>query len=725
MENGREAGGARQKLKNVILVFFSAVVLFLVIIFLRGPYISDILKSVILPELEDVSGQKLTTDKIFVNLFPLFVEAKGLKVLNADGTRMLSAGKVKGYVNPAGLLGREIVIRRLAVDGLNVTTSRQDIEKVIRHVKAYLEKEKKSALKAKINVIDVSKGNLALRDSVSKGSADIKGLSTELILGQKKRIRVASSEVRIKKEGWPNIMFNIDTSAVLRKGALEIDRLSIGAYGSKLKAAGSYSQEGGGLKTQITLLMDSMKRIFSLSRKGEGKISAKGTIRLAKDKSSNFEGLKNIFVDVQMSGDFYLQTLMEVLKVKEKLEGLVDFQGEIRGPLSDISGKGKASLRGGNLFGVDIDSLTCDILYRDDQMKFGNAGAVLYGGRALANASINLPVVNSYSLGVKFSSIDSRAALKLIGWEPDIPIGKVDGELSSSGSRFNPEGWFAYKSLSPEQRALIKGNPPVDNFLNRIRDIKGNYSLRDGIVALRNLKLNTLLSAVDVNGIVDLSRKALRLSSRLATENVSDLTLPYYKGVKGRGVFSGDIAGPFDNPNISGGVKVSDVVVEGYRLDSFTSEFSYDKKLLDIRESALKSPGEENRVRGRILFPQAKELFDLVMPVYDLRVSFRNAQFGDVVQIFYKDVPTAGRLDADIKIRGKDNNPDITGKASVGKGSFYKIPFDSATGTLTYEGKEFSLRDLEISRESRTCMRKASSLPAADSPTPQDRTRSF
>lgn len=725
MENSREAGVTRQRVKRVLFILSSAVVLYLIIVFLRGPYISNILESLILPELADASGQKVTAEKIYINLFPLFVEARGLKVLNGDGTGIVSAAKVKGYVNLTGLLSRQIVIRRLAVNGLDISASRQKTEEIIRKVRAYLEKEKKPVLKVKIKVIDISKGNIAIRDEVSKSTAEMKGLSTELILGEKQRIKAASKEVRIEKEGWPRILFDVDASAILKNETIEIERLDVGSYGSKLKAAGSYSRGEGGLKTQITLLMDSVKRVLNLTQKGEGKISVKGTINFGKDggqspsiralsEGFNFRGLKDVFLDLQVGGNFYLQTLMEVLKVKDKLEGLIDFQGEIKGRLSDITGKAKAKLRKGNLFGVDIDSLACDILYKDGEMKFGNGYAVLYNGTAIANASINLPVVNSYTLNVKFNSVNSGAALKLIGWEPEIPAGKVDGDLSSSGSQFNPEGWFAYKALSREQRALIKGyRPAVDNFLNRIRDIKGNYSLKSNIISLTNLKLNTPQSGVTATGTVDLTHKMLRLTSRLATENISDLTLPYYRAIKGRGDFSGEITGPFDNPNISGSTKLSDIVVEGYRVDSFTSDFSYDKKLLHIRDSVLRSSGEENNMQGRILFPEAKELFDLAMPVYDLSVSLRNAQFGKVLQIFYKDIAASGKLNTDIKIKGKDNEPDITGNAFVENGSLYGIPFDSADGNLAYKEKEFSLKNLKIIRGKSTLFAEGKLAPGS------------
>jgi hypothetical protein len=59
-----------EKLKKAFLFVSIAVVLGFVIFLLRGQYISDTLKGIILPELETASGQKVTAQKIFINLFP-------------------------------------------------------------------------------------------------------------------------------------------------------------------------------------------------------------------------------------------------------------------------------------------------------------------------------------------------------------------------------------------------------------------------------------------------------------------------------------------------------------------------------------------------------------------------------------------------------------------------------------------------------------------------------
>jgi translocation and assembly module TamB len=127
-------------------------------------------------------------------------------------------------------------------------------------------------------------------------------------------------------------------------------------------------------------------------------------------------------------------------------------------------------------------------------------------------------------------------------------------------------------------------------------------------------------------------------------------------------------------------------------------DFVYQKNLLDVRESVFKASGEEHRIKGRISFPEAKELFELSVPVYNLTANIRNAEFGQAVRIFYKDFDAKGRLNGDIKIAGKDKDIDISGNVSVEKASVYNMPFDSGSAVIAYLKREFSLRKVKIAR---------------------------
>ena len=706
MKNSIGEPQRQKKTKRVLSLLFLTIVIGLVIFISRGPYVSNALKRLILPELETALQQKVIAKKIYINIFPLFIEAKDLKVFDEDGKRILLANRVKGYIEPLGFLRKRISIRRLVIKEPNLSSDKGHLDEIIKNVKAYLEKEGRFPFKVRIKVVEINEGSASLHDENLETSLDTEGLGGEVILGKNPRVNISIKKFDVRKGGLPELTGNIMTSLVLKKDEIEIKRLTIGSYGSELQGSGLYSKGKGTLRTKIALLVDSIKHILSLKQRGEGKMSAEGEIRLEGLQSPGF-GLgqwKDIFVDLKLKGDFYIQTLMEMLKVKEKIEGLVDFQGEIKGKLSDISGVAKARLRKGNLFGVEIDSLRCDVTYQDGLMRFDHGNAELYNGNAKAEASINLPHVEPFTLNIQFDSIDSRAAFKLIGWEPDISAGKVEGELKTSGSKFNPDGWFVYEAQSREQSALGGAkskdyNPSAENALDRIRNIKSNYSMRDGILSLSGLQLRTSLSDIKAEGTIDVTKKTLDFTCRLNTKDVSDLILPYYNGLKGQGNFSGGIKGTFDNPEVSGRADISSASVQDYKAYRITSLFSYNKKLLNVQELLLMPPGEEHRLKGRILFPEAEKLFDVSKPIYEMNATVKNADLRGIIQLFSKDIPAkavTGRMNADFKIGGRDKNIEIAGNANIMKPTIFKIPLDSASMAFSYLNKEFVFKKVMI-----------------------------
>jgi autotransporter translocation and assembly factor TamB len=691
MQDQTESHQRKKKIIRFLYLLFIGIIISVAILFSRGPHISNILKKAILPELEAALQQKVIAKKIYINIFPLFIEVRDIKVFDENGTRMLSAEMVKGYIEPLGLLQKRISIHRLVIKKPNLSSDRQRLAKTIENVKAYLAKESKFPFKVRIKVVEVSEASASLQDQDLQSSIDIRGLRSEVILGKTPKLSISTGQFDIKKKGLPEFTGDVTAAILLRQNVIEIKRLTIGSYGSRLRVSGLYSDGNGTFKVKIALLVDSVRSIFNLQQKGEGKISAEGEIRVENLQNPDlaFNKWDDIFIDLRLKGDFYIQTLMEILKVKEKVEGLTDFQGEMKGKLSDISGEAEARLRKANLFGVEIDSLRCNVTYKDGLMKFTKGDAELYNGRAKAEASIDLPRVSSFTLNIKFDSIDSKDAFKLIGWDPGIPVGKAKGELLTSGSRFNPDGWFVYEALSKKQRES------TGNVLDRVKDVNGAYSLRGDLLSLSDLRMKTPLSDLRAEGRVDIAKRTIGFTCALNTKDTSDLTLPYYAKLTGQGNYSGKITGTFDNPGISGRADLSGVSIQGYRAANTTLLFSYNKKLLSVRELLVTAPGEEHRAKGKILFPEAKDLFDFSKPIYDLNVSIKTADLGGVMQLFSKEIPARGRVSADFKIRGKDKI-EIDGDAYIIKSSIYKIPIDSSSIAFSYFDKELSFKKVVV-----------------------------
>jgi autotransporter translocation and assembly factor TamB len=691
MQDQTENHQKKTKIIRFLYLLFFGIIISLAILFSRGPHISNILKRAILPELEAALQQKVIAKKIYINIFPLFMEVRDVKVFDESGTRMLSAERVKGYIEPLALLQKRISIQRLVIRKPNLFSDRQHLAKTIENIKAYLEKESEFPFKVRIKVIEISEASASLQDQDLQSSLDIKGLRSEVSLGKIPKLNISAGQFDIRKNGLPEFTGDVTTALLLKQNVIEIKRFTIGSYGSNLRVSGLYSDGKGTFKTKIALLVDSVKRIFNLRQKGEGKISAEGEVRVENLQNPDvaFNQWDNIFVDLKLKGEFHIQTLMELLKVKEKVEGMTDFQGEIKGKLSDISGEAEAKLRKGNLFGVEVDSLRCNVTYKDGLLRFTKGEAELYDGRAKAEASIDLPHVASFTLNTQFDSIDSKDAFKLIGWDPGIPAGKVSGELLTSGSRFNPDGWFVYEAPSKKQRES------TENVLDRVKAVSGTYSLRDDLLSLSDLRIKTPVSNLGAEGRVDIAKRTISFTYDLNTKNVSDLTLPYYTEVTGQGSSSGKITGTFDNPGISGRANLSGVSIEGYRAANTSLLFSYDRKLLSVQELLVTAPGEEHRAKGKILFPEAKELFDFSKPIYEIDVSVKTADLGGVMQLFTKEIPAKGRVSADFRVRGKDKI-EIDGDAHVVKSSIYGIPLNSASVAFSYFNKELSFKKVVV-----------------------------
>ena len=460
-------------------------------------------------------------------------------------------------------------------------TDREQADDIIKRVKEYLSKEDPKKMKVAVDVIEVRDGGFGFYDPAYGAVLMGKGLSGEILLGETTRMKAGIKEFISNIQGFPELKVGADAVLFFRKDGIDIKNVTLRAYDSELKAGGFYSAEGkGDIKTAIELSADSVKKVFGLKSSGEGKIFAKGDIKFG-------EGAP--FVDIKVSGNFYLQSLMEILKVKERVEGWVDFDGKISGAGSKITGKADATLKKGNLFDVAVDSLKCNIVYGNGVMSFKNGKAALYNGRADAEATLKMPKIDRYSVRVNFTDVDSQPAFKLIGMDIEAPKGKVKGELFSSDSEFNPSGWFSYNS-----------EHTGSDLIGRVKRIKGEFKVQGDMLSLSNAEVRTEKSALDINGTVAMSASVLNLKGRLITHDIADLTSPYFDLLKGTGEFEGTITGKFDDPLINGAVSMTSASLKGYGLDSVSGEVSYRKNLLEIKGLSVKSKDEEHTAKRHI-----------------------------------------------------------------------------------------------------------------------------
>jgi translocation and assembly module TamB len=698
-------------LKKIVLAAAVAAIVVSTFAFFRGPHISNLLKQLILPELSAATGKEVMAEKIYLNIFPLFIEAKELRVFD-KGAEVLQIPRLKGYVELSGLVRKELVLRRVVVRGPRVAARSEQIEEIVENVKKYLALERKTAIKVVVRAIALDNGAFALghKDMTVQG----KGLDVEAVLNPKQllarkrpgpRISVAMKEVAASVKGWPELKGQIKGAIAVKDDAIEVKSLQVGFLGSKIDASGLFPAKEdarakkpkgpyGDLQVGLSLLVDSFKKIFSLKQRGEGEVTAKGTIHLLPDN------LLRSTVDLKLKGDLYIETLMELLKVKERVEGRVDFTGGVKGPLNAITGSAAAHLRKGNLFDVDVDDLQCKVAYREGKLFFTEGKGELYNGRADAEAALSLSGEGYYSLKIAFSDVDSPAVFKLIGWDPGIPRGKVKGDLSTEGTTFNPSGRYVYES-----------NTRGADVLGRVRKVMGSYAMRDDVITLSDSVANTDKSAVRFGGTVDLKASGLDLTLQARTSDLTDATLPYLSELRGSGDFSGALTGKFDNPVIAGKMVLQSASYEGFVLGEVTGNLNYRKDLLEVRELLALAVSETAKgtqpdrstlaMKGTVRFPEGKELFDLKKPLYGLSVSMKNADLERALKVIYGKPlrpELKGRFDTEFSITGAGPKPLFKGAARMTSGTIEGIPPEAASLSYAYDYDTLVLEDVFLKK---------------------------
>jgi len=683
--------------KKVLFCLSLALAVLALVLVTRGPYISNQLKKLVLPELSSATGRQVMARKISISLFPLYIDARGLKV-SEHGKEILQVPRIKGYVALQGLLRKELVLKRLVIMEPSVRTDESQVRDIIRSIKKYLEAEKKAPLKVVVKAIVLNKGTFVFRYGENSFSGN--GFRGEAVINPAgepdsarpsiPKLNFALEDLSSNIKGWPEIKSEVRGSlAVKDDGTVDIKGIQVGVYGSLMNASGTYGKAEGNFQVRLGLFMDSLKRLFGLKRRGEGQVSAKGSIRLRPDDFARSA------VDMEIKGDLYLQTLMELLKVKERVEGALTFSGSLKGSPDQLIGMGKTRLKRGNLFDVDLDELTCTITYGDGKLNFTDGKGSLYGGNADAEAILSVRGPAYYSLHVTFSDVQSPSAFKLIRWDPGIPRGKVKGELSASGETFNPSGWFDYESA-------MEGK----DFLGRVKKVRGSFRLNNDLLTLTDTEVNTPKTSIKGNGDVDLRSSLLSLRTEMKTADITDLTLPYLEDFRGSGTVSGTVTGKFDNPVISAKARFQNTSFIGYFLGAAEGEVEYRKDLLDVKDLvAVDTGGSAGPVttvlKGSVGFPEAKEIFDFKGPKYALKVSVRNGDVERITRFVYKrklEPYPSGRADVDFSITGKSPAQRYQGFLKARALKMGDLSADSLSSEFSYDSHDLTIKNTLVKK---------------------------
>ncbi len=578
--------------------------------------------------LERNLGRPVQIGEVIVNPFPLFIEIKDLR-LGTEEEKILNlySRRVRAWLGYEDLLRKRLRIRRLELYSPEVSLS-------------------------EVAGIPLITGQTTIESSGWKVSVD--------------RLKVHDASIVVRYRGVKASLRDLSAEFITKEGRLKFHFL-----GEMVPRKGGFQGSFDGEVVTKGKDLDIQKlRIVS----GRNRVALEGEINRLTE-----EGI----LDLRLKGRVAVQELLKWLGEREPIRGVAFFKGSLEGTLSSPLLKLKAKMGRGHLYGVDVDSVICQIVYKEKKLQFLNGMVKTYNGKAKVEVSLNLPKVTWYELRIIAQDLDSPPLLSLIKWNPGFPPGKVSGVMTSEGRRLKPKGWFVFKSGgSPHERKLPE----------MLREARGFFFLRDGMLILSRLKVRTEGMILQGGGVLNLKQKRAFFEG----EGEIDALAPLFntEDIEGRGKVKRLVVyGDSTDPEIVLNIDLNSLNLRGMILEDVTADLLYRDTKLYIRH--IQGEGEKERIRlSGIIETGSREFLIFKNPVLHLSVSARGIPLkilSEMVSWKYLE-RTAGSISYSGSVEGALESPLLKGKLEAEDLTVQGFTIDNLSGEISYKGDDLQAR---------------------------------
>ncbi len=682
--------------KVKILIILGSITLCFGILFflLRGPYLSNSIKRILVPVFENATQERIIIDNAVINLFPFYVQVKGFKLFDKDGNRLLWITKSRAYIDLLGLLSREIRIRNLTLKEPDLTVNETDVQRIMDSLKKSDLVGEEGKYRVTLKNIQLTDGNLSYTtaDKLSRFSGS--SLYMDVVpKGISHIITVVMKKGTLKLANQSELEGSFEGSLKIKKNRIYITDLNLLSSGSSFTADGeiSLSEDGriedGSLSVKTEIKASTINLIYPLKQQKDALLSFKGFVRLLKREDSKWPGLD---VDLKTDSRFYLETLMEILGVDQNIAGELLLKGTITGTFPDIAGKGNARLTNAVLDALPLDEVEGELIYKDNKFALRGFKAHTYDGMIEGNGHILIPSGN-YMADAHVSDIYSPQFFKYIKWEPPFPEGIIFGDFKLYHEKGHDIEIFAdanYRSTSHTG----------GNVLDRLISASTALELKHNILSLTDTVLSTGRTNLHIDGTIDLDGKTLDLDLKLDSADASDLTVPYYSKFSAPISFEGTAAGPHIAPVIKGKAAAEAGSVNGIKFTKASADLRYNISSLEVDQLVISQDDAECDVSGIIDFRKAEGLFSFKAPFYKAMAECRNVDVRPFVKEAYEDIPVSGRASGNVSFEGDSDNFVSPGEMSVTSGDICGQDLDKVTVKYELRPKEIEFKSVKAFR---------------------------
>ncbi|MBI5056569.1 MAG: translocation/assembly module TamB domain-containing protein [Nitrospirae bacterium] len=667
-------------IKRLIIIFaaiFAGVFLYFIF---RGPYLSNSAKRIIIPVLENATQERIIIDNAVVNAFPFYIQAKGLKMFDRDGNRLLLVTRARAYIDLLGLLTGDIKIRKLTVKEPNLTVDEEELKRIMGSAKAAPGQEEK--YKVSLKNIELSDGKFSFNNA--KGlTVSGKGLSFEMSTKKTVTAQMLLDEITLSSPDITEIKGGLDGKFNMEKDRIDIDEIKVKSSRSNLNAKGWIRlAEGliikdGSFTGNAEIYEDTVRKFLNLKTEKEGMLSFEGRVDMAaKDGSS----LPVFTVDLKTDSRFYLETLMEILKVKDNFTGKVSVKGKIKGTFPELTGDGAGGLEKAMLETLPIDSAEGKLKYENKKFSLKEFTARTYGGELRkGDASISIPEAD-YSVAADISGISSPEFFKYIGWEPPFPQGQLGGHFKLTHIRGGNIAVTANVNY-------LNTSKTEGDVLNRLQRIKGDLDLKENVLEISNAVFSTAASNLSLDGILDFDNNIMWLDLLLESKDASDLTVPYYSKLSAPVRFAGAAKGPLKDPEISGKLESVTGSVHGIMFTKASADLKYRVRSLAVNNLNITHGKSSCAASGTIEFRGAKGLFSFKDPSYKAKALVKDIDIKPFISALYKDIPVTGTASGSLEYEGDSENYIAKGNLVAVESMVYGQQFTRITVNAAMDPK--------------------------------------
>lgn len=661
---------------------------------LRGPYLSNSIKRILVPVFENATQERIIIDKAVINLFPFYVQVKGFKLFDKNGNRLLWITKSRAYIDLFGLLTREIRIRKLTLKEPDLTVNETDIIRIVDNLKNSALVGKEGKFSVTLKGIQLTDGKVSYVTADEKSRISGSSLYMDMVpKGISYIITILMKKGTLKLANQSELDGSFDGKFKIKENKIHVNEFNILSSGSSLSADGeiTLSETGsiidGSLSVKTEIQATTINLIYPLKQQKEALLSFNGFARLHMREDSEWPQMS---VDLKTDSRFHLETLMELLEVEENITGELTVKGSITGTFPDITGEGNAKLVNAVLGTLPLEEVEGKLVYKDSRFSLQGFKAHAFNGSIEGDGHILIPSGN-YMVDARVSAISSPEFFKYIEWEPPFPAGKISGDFKL----YHEDGRDIEIFADLDYRSTSNSGEHV---LDRLSSAVVSLELRDNILWFTDSKLSTGTTNLLFDGDIDFNRETLNLKLKLESADAADVTAPYYSKLSAPLSFEGTASGTYASPVVDGRVELEAGSAHGIKFTNAYADIRYRAGSLLVNRMVIRQNDAGCDASGSIEFRKAEGFFSFDGPYYKAAAECRNVEIRPIVKELYKDIPVSGHISGKVSFKGAPDFFISPGEMIISNSEVYGQAFDKVTFGYELRPKEIEFKSVKAFR---------------------------